>query len=248
MNSFSKISAASLMAATAMTAPASHVLAEESKKEPARINVTGTADIDVAPDMAILTMGVLRQGKTARQALDANNKAMSEVLASMKEAGVAERDLQTSNFSIQPQYQHYRPKKGEIQKPPKIVGYVVSNNLTVRVRDLDNVGEVLDRSVTLGVNSGGNIRFTNDNPKDAISIARGNAMRDAVERAKILTEAAGVSLGPIISIDENFSRPRPVPMARGKMMAQSMEADSVPIAAGENSYTVTVHVSWEIDQ
>lgn len=248
MHSLAKLASISLLTASSVIAPANSLYAHEAHKQPARINVTGTANADVAPDMAIMNMGVLRQAKTAREALNANNAAMSEVLASMKEAGIADKDLQTSNFSIQPRYQHHRPKAGEIQKPPKIVGYAVSNNLTVRVRDLTKVGDVLDRSVTLGVNSGGNIQFTNDDPSKAISTARANAMKDAVERASILTEAAGVKLGPILSIDENFSRPRPVPMAQGKILARSMAEDSVPIAAGENSYSVTVNVSWEIDQ
>lgn len=248
MQSFGNVTNAGLLAAALTLSQANSVAAHEPEKQPARINVTGTASVDVAPDMAILSLGVLRQEKTARAALDANNAAMAEVLASMKEAGIADKDLQTSNFSIQPRYQHHRPKKGETQKPPKIVGYNVSNNLTVRIRDLTKVGEVLDRSVSLGVNNGGNIRFTNDDPKQAISVARGNAMRDAVDRATILTQAGGVSLGPIISIDEHSSAPRPMAMARGKMMAESMAADSVPIASGENSYSVTVNVSWEIKQ
>lgn len=248
MHPLAKMSSISLLAASTLYLPPHLASAHEIKHPPARINVTGKADIKVAPDMAILNLGVVREAKTARKALDANNAAMSDVLASMKQAGIADKDLQTSNFSIQPRYQHHRPKAGEIQKPPKIVGYVVSNNLSVRVRDLSNVGDVLDRSVSLGINNGGNIQFSNDDPSQAISTARANAMKDAVERANVLTNAAGAKLGPIISIDENFSNPRPVPMAQGKMMARSMAEDSVPIAAGENSYSVTVNVSWEIDQ
>lgn len=228
--------------------PSTTAIAHEQKAERSIISVYGTAKANVAPDLAILNLGVLRQAKTARQALDANNKAMKEVLASMKEAGLAERDLQTSNFSIQPRYTYHRPKKGEIQKPPRIVGYNVSNNLTVRIRDLSKVGEVLDRSVTLGVNNGGNIHFTNDNPKAAISTARAKAMKDAIEKAGVLTQAANVELGTIISIDEHSSRPQPIRMQRTKMMAEAMVADSAPIAAGENTYSVTVNVKWEIKQ
>lgn len=238
--------------ALAITAPislsATHSFAHEEKVERSIISVSGTAKANVAPDLAILNLGVLRHAKTARQALDANNTAMKEVLASMKEAGIAERDLQTSNFSIGPRYDYHRPKKGEIQKPPRIVGYNVSNNLTVRVRDLSKVGEILDRSVTLGVNSGGNIHFTNDDPKAAISIARAKAMKNAIEKASVLTQAANVDLGAIISIDEHSSRPQPIRMARNKMMAEAMVADAAPIAAGENTYSVSVNVRWEIKQ
>lgn len=228
--------------------PSHSVFAHEAKIERNIISVSGTAKANVAPDLAILNLGVLRHAKTAREALDANNAAMKEVLAAMKKAGIEDRDLQTSNFSIRPRYNHHRPKKGEIQKPPTIVGYNVSNNLTVRVRDLSKVGDVLDVSVTLGVNNGGNINFTNEDPKAAISIARGKAMKDALTKATILTNAAGVKLGAIISINENFSAPRPIRMARGKMMAEAMVADSVPISAGENTYSVTVNAQWEINQ
>src|SRR5680860_531065 len=172
--------------------------AAEAEKSVARINVTGTASVEVTPDLAILQLGVLREAPTARAALDANNRAMNEVVTSMKEAGIEARDLQTSNFSIQPRYVYHNPTKGEVQRPPKIVGYVVSNNLTVRLRDLTKIGDVLDRSVTLGVNNGGNVQFTDDDPKQEISTARAQAMDDALTHAQVLTKAAGVSLGPII--------------------------------------------------
>ncbi|MFK7903099.1 MAG: SIMPL domain-containing protein [Nitratireductor sp.] len=223
-------------------------IAHEKSEQPATIQVSGTAKANVAPDMAIMRLGVLREAKTARAALNANNKAMAEVLASMKDAGIEERDLQTSNFYIQPRYVHHRPKKGEAQKPPRIVGYTVSNDLTVRVRDLTKVGEVLDKSVTLGVNNGGNIQFATDDPSAAIDKARENAMKNALKKAEILTSAANVELGDVITINENHSRPRPVQMARGKFMAEASMADQVPIAAGENSYSVTVNVQWQIKQ
>ena len=243
----------SFLLALAITAPlaisTSSAFAHEVKVERSIISVSGTSKTSVAPDLAILNLGVLRQAKTARAALDANNAAMKEVLAAMKKVGIEDRDLQTSNFSIRPRYDHHRPKKGEIQKPPRIVGYNVSNNLTVRLRDLSKIGELLDVSVTLGVNNGGNINFTNEDPKAAISIARAKAMKDALTKATILTDAASVQLGDIISINENFSAPRPISMARGKMMmAEAMVADSVPISAGENTYSVTVNVQWEIKQ
>ncbi|WP_075998098.1 SIMPL domain-containing protein [Salaquimonas pukyongi] len=219
----------------------------EEKPVP-QISIVGEASVDVAPDLAILDLGVLREGKTAREALSANNLAMSEVLDAMKQAGIEARDLQTSNFAIHPKYVHHRPKDGEEQKPPRIVGYRVTNTLTVRIRDLEKTGEILDRAVTLGVNTGGSIRFANDDPKSEIAKARAAAMKDAIARAKTLLEAAGAKLGPILSISENYNTPRPVPMARGKMMAEAAMADSVPIEGGENTYSVTVSVSWKIVQ
>ena len=222
--------------------------ARADEKPVPQISIVGEASVDVAPDLAILELGVLREGDTAREALSANNDAMAEVIAAMKEAGIEARDLQTSNFTIHPKYVHDRPKNGEEQKPPRIVGYQVTNNLTVRIRDLEKTGEVLDRAVTLGVNTGGSIRFGNDDPKAEIAKARAAAMKDALARAETLLEAAGARLGPILSISENYNMPRPVPMARGKMMAEAVMADAVPIEGGENTYSVTVSVTWEIRQ
>jgi uncharacterized protein YggE len=223
-------------------------IARAAEMPVARINVTGEGRAEIAPDMAILQLGVMREGKTAREALDANSSAMAEVIDAMKQAGIEARDLQTSNFLIQPRYVYDQPKQGEEQKPPRIVGYTVSNDLTVRIRKLEKVGEILDMSVTLGVNTGGSIQFTNDDPSAAIDAAGASAMKDAMARAKTLVEAAGVSLGKIIEINESFNRPMPVPMAKGRMMAEAAMVDAVPLEGGENSYTVTVSVSWMIDQ
>lgn len=220
--------------------------ADESNPIP-RILVTGQGSVDVAPDMAVIMLTVTREAETARAALDANSAAMNDVLAAMKTEGVEARDLQTSGFSIQPRYIYPSPKSSGEREPPRIVGYTVRNSLTVRVRDISAVGAVLDKSVTLGVNEGGNITFTNDDPSAAITQARIKAIKDAMVKAKTLAETAGVKTGRLLEISEQSYSPRPVPMARAEMsMARS--ADSVPVAAGENTYKVTVNVSYAIDQ
>jgi uncharacterized protein len=206
------------------------------------INVSATGEVSVAPDLAYLSLAVMRESATARDALTANNAAMAEVLAAMKAFGIVERDLQTSGFSINPIYVY--PRTDEQQVPPKITGYQVSNSLSVRLRDISKLGEVLDQAVTLGVNSGGNVTFGKDDPSAAIKQARVEAMKDAVDKARTLTEATGAKLGKIISINESTNQPQPM------MMQARMEMDSapksVPIAAGESSYSVNVNVSFEI--
>ena len=121
------------------------------------------------------------------------------------------------------------------------------NGLDVRVRDLAKLGAIIDQSVTLGVNEGGNIMFTNDDPAAAIDKARASAVQDAAARAKTLASAAGVKLGRLLEISENSYNPGPAPMMRTEMMA-SKAADAMPVAAGENSYQVTVSVSYAIEQ
>ncbi len=213
--------------------------------EPApRIAVTGQGSDAIAPDMAIVQMTVTREGKTARAALDANSAAMQQVLAAMKAQGVAPRDLQTSNFSIQPTYSRPSRQNGERFEAPRIIGYTVRNGLTVRVRDLAKVGTVLDEAVTLGVNEGGGIQFTNADPEASITRARVRAVEDARRKARTLAEAAGVKLGAVLSIDEHGYHASPMPVARAEMRMAA--ADSVPVEGGENTYRVTVNMSFAI--
>ena len=209
-----------------------------------QVRVSGQAEVSIAPDMALLQLTVMRQADTARLALDANSNAMAEVVNAMRAGGVAERDLQTSDFSVQPRYVYPKPRN---EKPPELVGYTVRNSLTVRVRDLDALGELLDQSVSLGVNEGGNISFANDDPSAAVAEARASAVKDAMTRARTLAEAAGVRLGDIMEISEQTHMPQPRPY-RAERMAMSAAADSVPVMAGENSYQVVVHMSFAIDQ
>lgn len=210
------------------------------------IKVSGEGSATTAPDMAILQLSVVKNAKTAREALDANNKAMAEVLAALRQEGIADRDLQTSGFSINPQY-HYPQSDDGGSRPPELVGYQVVNGVTVRVRDLAKFGEILDKSVSLGVNQGGGIEFTNDKPDMVITAARKAAVADAIGKARVLAEAAGVSLGRLIELSEQPPRHEPpVPFAR--MAKESGAADQVPIATGENAYSVTVDVTFAIDQ
>ncbi|MFZ1681941.1 MAG: SIMPL domain-containing protein, partial [Rhizobiaceae bacterium] len=187
-------------------------------------------------------------GDTARAALDANNAAMAEVIAALKAEGIEARDLQTSNFNINPRwYYPQNPDGSPTQEQPRIVGYDVFNGLTVRVRDLARLGAILDRSVTLGVNQGGQVSFTNDNPAAVLKEARKAAVADALDKARTLAEAAGVGVGRILEMSETNFMPQPVPMMEAKM-AMARDAAPVPIEAGENVWRVNVTVTFEISQ
>ncbi len=216
-------------------------------QEPGIVAVTGEGIARLAPDMAVVTLTVLRQEKTADAALDANNTAMTDVLAAMETEGIAPRDLQTSNFAIDPQFVYPR-QNDNTPVEPQIVGYRVSNTLTIRVRDLTKLGVILDRAVDLGVNQGGQIRFTNDDPSAALTEARKKAVSDAIDKAQTLTQAAGVSLGRITAIDERQRRAQPMPMMRAERAVAAAPGGSVPVASGENQYTVTVDVTFELQQ
>lgn len=219
--------------------------AQDNNRPFPQIVVTGKGEAAVAPDMAIIGVAVMREAETAREALDQNNQAMADVIAAMKEAGIEDRDLQTAGLSINPRYVY--PNDNNDETEPRIVAYQVTNNLTVRVRDLDRVGEVLDQSVTLGVNQGGSIAFVNDDPSEATAEARRKAVEDAMGRARTLAETAGVELGDVIQISER-SAPPPIPYPQPQMMRMAADAgaESVPVQAGENSYVVHVDVTFEI--
>jgi len=235
---------AALLTLGVLAAAPQGAAAHEESKQPPRIHITGEGEVRVAPDMAIVNLTVMREAATAREALSANNAAMRQVIDAMKADGIADRDLQTSGINIRPRYQ--RPTKDNDLKEPKIVGYVVTNSVTVRVRDLNTVGAVLDRSVTLGVNQGGNLRFANHDTKAPMKEARKLAVADAIDRAKTLAEAAGVKLGRVVEMNEQSSIPRPMLMAR-QAMAAPAAAESVPIEAGENSYRAIVNLVFTIE-
>lgn len=224
-------------------------LAMASDDSPApRITVTGEGNADIAPDMAILVLSVNREAVTAREALTANSTAMSKVLDAMLKLGIAKRDLQTANFNIQPRYSYPNHQGNGPGEAPKLVGYTVTNSLSVRVRDINRVGEVLDTAVTLGVNEGGSIVFTNDDPSAAITQARVKAVQDALAKARTLADAAGVKTGRVLEMSEQSYSPGPVPMmAQMEMSSMKMSAaDAAPIAAGENTYKVMVNISLAI--
>lgn len=219
--------------------------AQEDRPFP-KIVVTGMGEAFVAPDMAIVNLAVLREAETARAALDQNNEAMSDVIAAMKAAGIADRDLQTAGLSINPRYVY--PENNDGTEQPRIVAYQVTNNLTIRIRDIAKVGEILDQSVTLGVNQGGSISFVNDDPSAATAEARRKAVEDARGRAETLAEAAGVTLGEVIEISER-SAPPPMPFQERAMLRMAPASDaaaSVPVEAGENSYVVHVDLTFAI--
>jgi uncharacterized protein YggE len=163
----------------------------------------------------------------------------------LKKQGIAPRDLQTSGLSIQAQYSYPQNEDGT-PKPPVLTGYMVSNTLTVRIRDLSKVGAVIDQAVTLGVNQGGDIRFTNEDPAKTVAEARAEAVKNAIDKARTLAEAAGVKLGRILEITEAAPSGDPRPLMSARMAKEA--ADAVPVEAGENNYSVNVSVTFAIDQ
>jgi uncharacterized protein YggE len=223
--------AAAIAATTLLTAPA---LAQIMP--PAAISVTGEATVSVPSDMAQIDGGVTSEAKTAREASEANNAAMGKVLLALKGAGIDEKDFQTSRLSLQPQYPPNRTG------PSAIVGYRASNRVTIRLREVTKVANVIDTLVSAGANDIGGINFTVSNASKLLDEAREQALADARRKADIYAKAAGVTLGAPLSISEESS-PGPTPF-RARVAAGM--AVSAPVAQGEETLSVTVSVSWAI--
>jgi uncharacterized protein YggE len=210
------------------------------------LSVVGEGVVRGRPDMAVITLAVVTDAKEARGALAQNSAAMNRLTEALKAKRIEARDLQTSGFSVEPRYTQ-APQNQDEEKPftPEIVGYTVRNELTVRIRDLGRTGEILDAAVTLGANSISGPVFTLADPSAQEDLARRAAMRDALRKGGLYAEAAGVTLGPIMRIDESVPPPqRPIPMAA---MAREVSPDSaVPIQGGELTTDMQVSVSWRI--
>ncbi len=228
----------------AWAAPLTPVAAQEAPKRTISVSATGT--VTAEPNIAVVTMGVLTEAKTARAALSANTKAMGALIDQLVAQEIAKKDLQTSNFSVQPRYVYPKRSSDGLQRPPRVVGYTVSNQLTAIVRNLDSLGEVLDKAVSTGSNQIQGLRFSIDKPGPLRDEARKRAVSRAVARAKLLAEAAGVTLGPIMSMSESGGVRPPQPVARGRVLAAEAADAPVPVARGEQELSATVNITWAL--
>ncbi len=226
---------------------ASPAFAQNAAQIPQRtLSLTGQAEVKSAPDIAVISAGVVSTATTAREALTVNNKSMASVLQTIEAAGVAKKDIQTSNFSVQPRYQHAKRSGSGEQPPPRIVGYTVSNTVTVIVRELSGLGEALDAVVSSGVNQMNGLSFSIAEPAPLRNQARKLAVAEARQRAELYAGAAGVSLGRILSISEAGGLLPPQPVSR-RAAFESAAASAVPIAQGQQSIQMQVNIVWEIE-
>jgi hypothetical protein len=199
------------------------------------VTVTGEATIEVAPDTAMIRIGVTSQGKSAREASDANAQKMSAVLAANKASGIADKDVQTSRLSLQPQYDS---GKGG---PARLLGFQVTNQLTVKIHDISGMPGVLDKAIAAGANEMSGIEFIVSEQSKLLDQARDEAIADARRKAELYAKAAGGKLGPVVSIAEEGAPMPSRPVA-------AMRAAAVPVAPGEQTLRAAVAVSYELEQ
>ena len=211
------------------------------------ITIEGRGEVTAVPDMAQINSGVTTQGATAREALDANSAAMAELIAELKAAGIEARDIQTSGFSVNPNYVYTEERDANgYSLPPKINGYQVSNTVSVTVRALDTLGAILDKSVTIGANTVNGVTFGVADPSALYDDARKAAFADAREKAELYATAAGATLEDIESISETQGFNSPQPVAMYSMRAEAAAAD-VPVEGGELAFSINVSVQWDLE-
>ena len=205
---------------------------------PRTISVTGNGSATSPPDMATINTGVVTQGKNAADAMKANNEIMAKLMAALKAQKIPAKDIQTSDFSVSPQYA--RDDRGRTQQ--EIVGYRVSNQVRVVIRNLPELGKVLDTLVSTGSNRVSGISFGITDSDGILNEARNNAIADARSKANLYAQALGIKDGKVVSVSESsVIAPRPQFFARAAM------ADSaVPIASGEQELTATIDVVFAI--
>lgn len=230
-----------------IAAPASAQGITETPRPPASANATllsiaAEGRIERAPDVADLSAGVVTQAATATEAMRVNAERMTAVIAALKRAGVAERDIQTSGINLNPQY-HYRENQ-----PPQLTGYQAINNVMVTVRDLGNLGRTVDALVAQGANQINGPTFRIDKADAALDEARVEAVAKARARAQLYANAVGMRVRRIVQISETGGMvppPYPIPIARAEAMAA--KDASTPVAPGEVEMAANVNVVFELE-
>jgi uncharacterized protein YggE len=222
--------------ASVLSAQASEDFADQPDKRTISLSATGA--VKTTPDKVDISTGVTTEGQTARDALDKNTQAMTKVVEGLKEAGIAPKDIQTTDFSISPIYE--QRKEGQAAF---ITGYRVTNSVRIIVRDTKKLGDILDKVVSLGANQIGTISFGVAEPEKLKDEARKQALRNAIDDAKLYAETAGVELGPVLTIVEDEDHYQPRFAAEAAPMAMDK---AVPIEAGTTTIEVRLRVTWEL--
>jgi hypothetical protein len=224
-----------LAPAAAQPAPAGIIL------DGTRLDVVATGEVTRVPDVARITAGVVTVAPTATAALAQNATRMASVRAALKRAGIADRDIQTSAINLYPDY-----RQDAQGNNPQIVGYRASNEVSVRFRDIANTGRILDALVAQGANQINGPMLSIDKPEAALDEARTQALANARSRAELYARALGKRVGRILSISEAGANYAP-PVIMMRQAARGAAADSTSVDPGEQSVTVSLSVSFELE-
>lgn len=221
----------------------SFIVPAAAQDAPPTLAATGTGMESAAPDMAVVTLGVLSRAGTAREALDENNAEMDKVVQMVRGQAVADKDISTTGFSINPVYSRPSQVRSEDQPvEPKVVAYEVTNQIRIIVRDIDKTGTVIDSAVTAGANQAGSINFDIQDRQALVDKAIAEAIAEARRKAGLMAEAAGVRLVRVLNISANEGGGGPV----FRLETRAAAAPAVPVMGGELSISANAQISWEI--
>jgi len=232
-----------LLAAAALAMPAAALAQTAVQVQPisgTRLDISATGEVTRVPDVAIISTGVVTRAPTATGAIRQNATRMERVRSALRQAGVADKDIQTSSLSLNPEY-HY-----EQNKAPRLTGYQASNQVSVRFRDIGDTGKILDALVAEGANQISGPSLTIDEPEEALDEARLKAIANGRARADLYARALGMRVVRLLSVSEGggYAVPPPMPMyARAE--AASMDAQT-KIDPGEQKVQVGVNMSFEL--
>ncbi len=202
------------------------------------ITVTGTGEVLVKPDLARVNVGVVTQFESASAGVRRNNEAVEKLLGALDEYGIAESDIQTSNFSVAPQYEYDRSGQA-----PRLIGYRVTNQVRVAVRRIADLGTLLDEVVTAGANQINGVTFAVNEAKSFEDTARRKAMADAHRKAALYAQEAGVRLGSVLRVEEAAD----TVAIRQIDFDAVQDARAVPIAPGQQTLRQQVRVTFAIE-
>lgn len=206
----------------------------QTDKLPNLVTVTGEGEVAIVPDQAILSGGVTTTAKTAREASEANAKMMTAVMAALKTAGIAGQDVQTSRLSL------YLLRDNTQRNEARITGFQATNQVSIKIRDVGKVADVIDRLVAAGANDISGIHFVVSSPSKPLDQARQVAMVDARRKAEVYAKAANVRLGPAVSITEEGS------ITPGPIALRAAPPAATPVSVGEQTQRISVSVSYEL--
>ncbi len=220
--------------------PVAPSLAQDAEPRAAHLSLSADGEVRLVPDQATVSAGVVTQGETAAEAVRANANAMSRVFRELRRAGVAERDMQTSRLSVNPIYS--RPERSS-GASPRITGYEARNTVSAMVREIDEVGAVIDAVFDAGANTLDGVNFSSSQADAARDEARRLAVAALYARRDLYAQAAGFEIVRLMNFAESGGfQPMPVPMMA---RAESFDA-STPVAAGELVVRASVSAVWEI--
>jgi len=204
-----------------------------------RLDVSATGEVSRVPDVAVISAGVMTRSASATAAISENAGRMERVREALKRAGIADRDIQTSNISLNPEYRY------QDNQPPQLTGYTASNTVNVRFRDIRNTGRILDALVAQGANQINGPNLTIDKPEAALDEARTKAVAAGRARAELYARALGMRVVRLLSVSEGGGYSVPQPMVMMRAERGGVAADT-KIDPGEQQVQVTVAMSFEL--